>query len=120
MLYCYLAFRTNVLLNLYCPGHLSYFSPNESEPLNIYTCLIIICLNLFRLTVTPVLLTGYVTIYLCDSEHLEMFSLFCKTHTTVLSSANSNTCMIILFKYCYSKTSMFIKFSFFFLHLPFP
>ena len=23
----------NVLLNLYCPGHLSYFSPNESEPL---------------------------------------------------------------------------------------
>ena len=30
---CYLAFRTNVLLNLYCPGHLSYFSPNESEPM---------------------------------------------------------------------------------------
>ena len=34
MSYCYLAFRTNVLLNLYCPGHLSYYSPNESEPLN--------------------------------------------------------------------------------------
>ena len=33
MSYCYLAFSTNVLLNLYCPGHLSYFSPNESEPL---------------------------------------------------------------------------------------
>ena len=33
MSYCYLAFRTNVLLNLCCPGHLSYYSPNESEPL---------------------------------------------------------------------------------------
>ena len=33
MSYCYLAFRTNVLLNLCCPGHLSYCSPNESEPL---------------------------------------------------------------------------------------
>ena len=34
MSYCYLAFRTNVLLNLCCPGHLSCYSPNESEPLN--------------------------------------------------------------------------------------
>ena len=34
MSYCYLAFRTNVLLNLCCPGHLSYYSPNESEPLS--------------------------------------------------------------------------------------
>ena len=33
MSHCYLAFRTNVLLNLCCPGHLSYYSPNESEPL---------------------------------------------------------------------------------------
>ena len=37
MSYCYLAFRTNVLLNLYCPGHLSYFSPNESEPLRLHS-----------------------------------------------------------------------------------
>ena len=36
MSYCYLAFRTNVRLNLYCPGHLSYFSPNESEPLRTW------------------------------------------------------------------------------------
>ena len=33
MSYWFLAFRTNVLLNLCCPGHLSYYSPNESEPL---------------------------------------------------------------------------------------
>ena len=33
MSYCYLDFRTNVPLNLCCPGHLSYYSPNESEPL---------------------------------------------------------------------------------------
>ena len=39
MSYCYLAFRTNVLLNLYCPGHLSYFSPNESEPLQVVSFL---------------------------------------------------------------------------------
>ena len=37
MSYCYLAFRTNVLLNLCCPGHLSYYSPNQSEPLHMYT-----------------------------------------------------------------------------------
>ena len=36
MSYCYLAFRTNVLLNLCCPGHLSYYSPHESEPLLSY------------------------------------------------------------------------------------
>ena len=35
MSYCYLAFRTNVLLNFCCPGHLSYYSPNESETLII-------------------------------------------------------------------------------------
>ena len=35
MSYCYLAFRTNVLLNLHCPGHLSYFIANESEPLHM-------------------------------------------------------------------------------------
>ena len=28
--------KINVILNLYCPGHLSYFSPNESEPLHKY------------------------------------------------------------------------------------
>ena len=36
MSYCYLAFRTNVLLNLCCPAHLSYYSPNESEPLLVW------------------------------------------------------------------------------------
>ena len=35
MSHCYLAFRTNVLLNLCCPGHLSYYSPNESEPMGL-------------------------------------------------------------------------------------
>ena len=42
MSYCYLAFRTNVLLNLCCPGHLSYYSPNEREPLETQSVLFII------------------------------------------------------------------------------
>ena len=51
MSYCYLAFRTNVLLNLCCPGHLSCYSPNETEPLHslhIYLSLALssVCLSL--------------------------------------------------------------------------
>ena len=42
MSYCYLAFRTNVLLNLCCPGHLSYYSPNESEPLLVLGWLFVV------------------------------------------------------------------------------
>ena len=46
MSYCNLAFRTNVLLNLCCPGHLSYYSPNESEPLVMVLLLLLLQLLL--------------------------------------------------------------------------
>ena len=48
MSYCYLAFRTNVLLNLCCPGHLSYYSPNESEPLYYGVTIIILCMFVYK------------------------------------------------------------------------